>query len=313
MTVRENRELNAMFGAVKACPQAVNRPGRAPSGVGRLPFYEDDEKEIDEEELTKAYCQWTTHDGKIFVPASNTKKALTPGIYEIDINSNIGLYFEKIPVKTEGLLRFPDTNSDKVLDEIVKFWESEEVFRRYDLTYKRGILLWGPPGSGKSCTCQLIMSDVVKRGGIVVKFDEPHLFIDGMRILRTIQPETPVVAMMEDIDAIIEAYNESEVLNILDGVNEVNKTVFLATTNYPDRLGARVVNRPPASTSVSRSVSPPPPAERSPAGVNSCQHAIRASPSGPLLVDSPFPARQPLQPLGFPVVRWILAQHRVAG
>ena len=90
----------------------------------------------------------------------------------------------------------------------------------------------------------MIIDDVVKRGGIVIRFDDPELFLDGMRALRKIQPDTPVVVMMEDIDSIIEVTSESEVLNILDGVNEVYKVVFLATTNYPDRLGGRIVNRP---------------------------------------------------------------------
>jgi SpoVK/Ycf46/Vps4 family AAA+-type ATPase len=49
---------------------------------------------------------------------------------------------------------------------------------------------------------------------------------------------------MEDIDSILEQFNESEVLNILDGINQIEKAVFLATTNYPERLGARIINRP---------------------------------------------------------------------
>jgi len=87
-------------------------------------------------------------------------------------SDNIGLYFEKIPVRSEGLLRFPDTNSERVVKEIQKFWEREDVFESYSLTYKRGILLYGP-GSGKSCTIQLIMEDVVNRDGIVIKFTDP--------------------------------------------------------------------------------------------------------------------------------------------
>ena len=47
-----------------------------------------------------------------------------------------------------------------------------------------------------------------------------------------------------DIDAILEMYNESEVLNLLDGLDQVENIVSLATTNYPERLGARVINRP---------------------------------------------------------------------
>jgi hypothetical protein len=200
----------------------------------------DDEDEV----IQTSYVHWTTSDNRIYVPAAKTVPILIPGVYEIKVNPQIGLYFEKIPVKTEGLIRFPDTNSDRVITEIQKFWEREDIFKSYGITYKRGILLYGPPGSGKSCSIQLIMHDVIGRGGIVVKFTEPHLFIDGMRVLRQIQKTTPVVVIMEDIDSTLEIYNESEILNILDGVNEVSKVVFLATTNYPDKLGARIVNRP---------------------------------------------------------------------
>jgi SpoVK/Ycf46/Vps4 family AAA+-type ATPase len=84
----------------------------------------------------------------------------------------------------------------------------------------------------------------VRRQGVVLEFDEPNLFVSGMRVLRQIQPETPVVVIMEDIDSILEMYNESLILNILDGVNQMDKVVFLATTNYPDKLGHRIMNRP---------------------------------------------------------------------
>jgi hypothetical protein len=239
--MNDNAELNQMLS--KACSSP---PMMAKSRGPRASRDEYDDDDEFEDQITQSYSQWTTSNGRIFVPASTTKHKLPPGVYEIDSSPNIGLYFEKIPVKTEGLLRFPDTNSDKVVDEIQRFWspEVEQKFKTYGLAYKRGILLWGPPGSGKSCTLQLIMADVIKRGGIVVKFDDPYLFIDGMRVLRRIQPDTPVVVMLEDIDSIIKMYNESEVLNILDGVNETERMVFLATTNYPEELGHRIVNRP---------------------------------------------------------------------
>lgn len=336
------------------------------------------------------YVHWTTDNYRVFVPAAPTIKSLVPGVYEMHKSDNIGLYFEKIPVRSEGLLRFPDTNSERVVKEIQKFWEREDVFESYNLTYKRGILLYGPPGchakgtkilmyngdlkkvedivvgdevmgpdsrprrvlelirgqdqmykitpnrgepfvvnghhilslqrsskrdcatpeilnislnnykklskpsqvkyklrrvnkdplltgislieslglgdfygftlsgdhlyltddfivhhnSGKSCTIQLIMEDVVNRDGVIIKFTDPFLFTQGMRVLRQIQEDTPVVVIIEDIDSFLEIYNESEILNVLDGVNEVNKVVFLATTNYPEKLGARIVNRP---------------------------------------------------------------------
>ena len=202
------------------------------------PYDYDEDYEFD-----ISYKQWSSSDGTIFFPTGKTVKILKPGVYEID-RCQQGLFFEKIPVRTEGILKFPDTKSERVVKEVQNFWEREDVFRKYDLTYKRGIILFGPPGSGKSCTVQLIMADVVERGGIVIEFHNPELFIDGLRKLRQIQPTTPVVTVMEDIDSLLELYNESEILNILDGVNEVDKVIFLATTNYPDKLGHRIINRP---------------------------------------------------------------------
>lgn len=204
-----------------------------------------DEDDFDEDnEYDPQYVQWGSSDGSIFLPASKTVKELPPGCYEINYNSQMGLFFEKIPVKTEGLIKFPDTTSNKVIGEIQNFWDRQEFFERYGIAYKRGIILYGPPGSGKSCAVQLAMRDVIERKGICLNFYDPSLFIDGLRALRKIQPQTPVVAVMEDIDSLIEENSETAILNILDGVNEVHKVVFLATTNYPNKLGHRVMNRP---------------------------------------------------------------------
>ncbi len=211
--------------------------------VSKIRAAEYDPYDEEEYEFNVAYKQWSSSDGTIFFPIGKTAGMLKPGVYDIG-HCQQGLYFEKIPVRTEGLIKFPDTKSESVVEEVQKFWNREEVFSKYGLTYKRGIILYGPPGSGKSCTVQLIMSDVVERGGIVIEFHRPDLFIDGLRKLRKIQPDTPVVAVMEDIDSLLEMHNESEILNILDGVNEVHKVVFLATTNYPDKLGHRIINRP---------------------------------------------------------------------
>ena len=217
--------------------------------MSHAPFRIKYDDEMDEPSSATAlamggYCQWATSDNKRFIPSSKTAKKLTPGVYDIHTNPSVGLYFEQIPVLTTGLVRFPETNSDKVVAEIKKFWKKEEIFKEYNLAYKRGIILWGPPGSGKSCTIQLIMQDVVERGGVVIKFTVPHLFVEGVRKFREIQPNTPIIVLMEDIDSILEHFSESEVLNILDGVNQIDKVVFLATTNYPERLGTRIINRP---------------------------------------------------------------------
>jgi len=202
------------------------------------------QEEEDEEKMERGLCQFSTQDNISFFPTYKTVKKLPPSYYEINNSPNHGIYFEKLPVISGDLIRFPDSISDLVIDEISKFWEREDIFKQYSLNYKRGILLYGPPGSGKSSMLKLVCNDVISRGGCVVKFTVPDLFVTGMRSFRKIEPDKPVVVLMEDIDAIVERHNESTVLNILDGVDELNKVLFLATTNYPEKLGKRVLNRP---------------------------------------------------------------------
>ncbi len=190
------------------------------------------------------YVQWTMRGQNMFLPASRTVDRIVPGVYEIHSDPNIGIYFSKIPVSTHGLLRFPQANSERIITEIQRFWTKKEIFQKYDRAYKRSILMWGPAGTGKSSVIKILSADVLDRNGVVIKFDSPNLFMQGMRIFRQIQPETPVVVLMEDIDEILHSKNESDILNLLDGVERVENIVFIATTNHPSRLGERIINRP---------------------------------------------------------------------
>lgn len=239
----DNRKLNELLERHAGHYFRSSSCGGPPSNHPAMVVGSDEPVTQNEKDLS-GLVQWTTSDGKRFVPAAATADKLTPGVYEIQHSNTIGVYFEKIAVLTHGLLRFPHTNSDRVIAEIQKFWDREKIFRQYGLTHKRGIIFWGPPGSGKSCTIKFIMQDVVERQGVVIKFTHPTLFNEGMRKFREIEPDTPVVVLMEDIDSILEQFSESEVLNILDGINQIEKAIFLATTNYPERLGARIINRP---------------------------------------------------------------------
>jgi len=208
----------------------------------------DAQSEDESENTYGKMIQWTSPDGERFFPAGAIKKNLSPGVYDIKESPQTGLYFEKVPVNTQDLINFPDSKQESILKEIENFWTRKDAFKnrgdKAKILYKRGICLWGPPGSGKTCLVQMIVKDVTERGGICVIFGHPKLFVSGMRIFRQIHPDTKVVVLMEDIDSILENYEESDVLNILDGVNVLEDVVFLATTNYPERLGHRIINRP---------------------------------------------------------------------
>jgi ATPase family associated with various cellular activities (AAA) len=187
-------------------------------------------------------AQWETADGECFRPVGPTQAALPPGVYEVLERDPIT--FRRIPSRTDGLVSFPGSASQVAVEDIRRFWEARALYRRYQLAFRRGLLLWGPQGSGKSSTIRLIIAEVVEAGGIAVRFCVPYYLMQGLRAFRRVQADTPCVLLMEDLDALIKLYDESAVLNILDGVEKLEGMVFLATTNHPELLEERVLNRP---------------------------------------------------------------------
>lgn len=189
------------------------------------------------------YTQWTSPSKGVYFPAGDVIKKLPPHYYAIEETMH-GICFKQKPLKTQKLLRFPDAASESVIEEIEKFWKLEESFRNKELPYKRGLLLYGPPGSGKTCTLRLTIENLIKEhSGIVVDLNRVHTFKDGYELLRQVHPSVPVIALMEDFESVLYR-NESDMLNLLDGMYGIDKVVFLATTNYPEKLGSRIMNRP---------------------------------------------------------------------
>lgn len=201
-----------------------------------------EEPPFSESEFENDYTQWSKLGNK-YIPTRETVSELVPGLYEINM-PNDEVVFERVEINNERLVRFPDSSFEEVINEIKTFWNREELFRSYEISFKRGILLYGKPGTGKSSLLSLIMEDVIDRGGIVVKFENSWIYKKAMRKLRQIQPDIPVVTIMEDLDSLMDNHNRSEILNILDGVSGVDKVVYLATTNYVEKLEERIVNRP---------------------------------------------------------------------
>lgn len=189
--------------------------------------------------------QWGAVGSKTFKALTTTRKHLTPGAYSIMLDNNDGqpIFFQKA-VKSDDLIRFAGSIADAVLKEIDEFWNKAAVFKKAGFLHRRGYLLYGPQGTGKSSIVQRIIGDVVKRGGVVFYCENPKFFSKGLSTFRQVEPDRPLVCVFEDIDAIIKRYGEDELLSILDGGNQVDTVLNLATTNYPELLDKRIISRP---------------------------------------------------------------------
>src|ERR1017187_5755406 len=186
---------------------------------------------------------WAVSDDSFF-PCEKTEKTLPSGQYVINCSDSKGIYFTRKITNMDNLLVLPDSKAQKVLQSIEHFWNCEKKFKKHGFLWKRGIMLFGPPGGGKTVLCQQLSQQIVDKGGISIYLNDAKFTAEGLRVLRLIEAERPIVVMIEDIDAIVQRGNESAMLALLDGELQINNVVFVATTNYPERLDARLKNRP---------------------------------------------------------------------
>src|ERR1700692_4013635 len=102
------------------------------------------------------------------------------------------------------------------------FWASADRYRALGLIHKRGVLLWGPQGSGKTVTVQLLMKHLIAQDGIVLLFGNPQITLAWLPMRRRIEPTRPLIIVMEDIDEMFGSYGEHDILSLLDGEKQID-------------------------------------------------------------------------------------------
>lgn len=194
-----------------------------------------EESEID----VKPVSIWIK-DNDIFRPSTNVllMELLDPGLYSVNMNREYGLFCRKLDAKYDELYIFKDFIINSIMNEIDEFWKKKDVYKKNNILHKRGILLEGYPGVGKTSIISLLCKDVINRGGVVFKVNGYRNLQDYIEFLhhsfRKIQPETPVITIIEDIDQYEEV--NDELLDFLDGKTSINHHVVVATSNNTENL-----------------------------------------------------------------------------
>lgn len=151
----------------------------------------------------------------------------------------------ELPNRTLDTLFMNNDNKIKLINTIDYFINNKDVYDTMGLPYKLGILLHGPPGTGKSSLIKAICNKY-KKDAIVVSPSElgALLKIDYSMIEHGI-------IIVEDIDNnnIIKPRTDtdnnnntskgvglSDILNIMDGLSTMSKLMFIFTTNHLERL-----------------------------------------------------------------------------
>jgi SpoVK/Ycf46/Vps4 family AAA+-type ATPase len=205
--------------------------------------------------MTDSNLQYTIRGGDTFTPCGETVKTLKAGFYDVISLPFAGYGLKAKTMISDELIDIPGTIADNIFADIDLFLGAKSKYQSYSLTHKRGYLFWGPPGSGKTSLALMLGNRFVKQAdGLVFFIGDYEQFPAAVDIVREVEPGRPTMFLIEEADSIID---DTTCLSILDGELSIQGAVFVAMTNYKDRLPPRIANRPGRFDRVELVAAPP--------------------------------------------------------
>jgi hypothetical protein len=141
-----------------------------------------------------------------------------------------------------------DAIQQQVERDLLGFFKPKvkRLYKKLDVPYRRGVLLHGPPGNGKTSLIRMVGAKLPRIPFLLLRSDRE---IDDRAFRRVVdrwQKQAPAVLVIEDLNWLLKIIDVAHFLNLLDGIEQkqANGLLMIATTNYPDQLDPAVNNRP---------------------------------------------------------------------
>ena len=153
---------------------------------------------------------------------------------------------EPVRVDPESVL-LPAGAREDLLREVDLFCSGEAWYAAEGLPWRRGVLLYGPPGNGKTTAARMVASHILDHGGAAFSYSFCQHCDDGdlSGAFEMASRAAPALLILEDVDALRETQvTRGCLLGLLDGTEGGARGVFtVATTNYPEEVDPALVGR----------------------------------------------------------------------
>jgi ATPase family associated with various cellular activities (AAA) len=160
-----------------------------------------------------------------------------------------GITFVERPAMTADEVVLPVGLLDRILEHVIGIAKHREVLAAHGQHLKRGVLLFGPPGTGKTHTMRYLLSQSQDITAVLLSGGSLGLIHEAAKIARAHQP---ALVVLEDCDLIAEDRSFGplpkpllfEILDALDGIDADADVAFLLTTNRVENLERALSQRP---------------------------------------------------------------------